>query len=599
MTTFKKYRYSFTDKNGWNWNIDIIPNKSVMEFEYSADVLDIVNLPSNFFLDDALSIASDLGDIPCGIVASTGKCTINLSSITDAQYDVLRESILSVNVDAWYALQQGNYVGAFETLGNWGGIETNFYFKPYNTYIFSTDYGGAQAAGVFWIGCQKPNPNNKLTVTEQSNIMVFEIELDNLFKCICEQVSIKHLAIALRHNTKDCHAILSLGEFSEKFSGETNWNLWHWGAPNTRAKFKTFLSLKNDVSNLIGAIFRIFMHNTQASVSTFPLPLSTWGFRQHTNYGNNANISVSNNDVGYVSEIWMMNKTPNELKGGVHIDDTCFNKFTNLYDILKNIAESSLETWRISYTFSSMSIHSNAIFDTSTANGFLLSSGTAFSDVSIEFTQGRGLSTVEINVESVKGKFNSEEYRYNDYGTDGDNTKTLTTMFHNLPVNGDENPISDDYQPKYLYGFIPTGMIIYQQAGDVVGDYRRVRADVLIKGQTLARPDKRTNNIVTQSIYEQQQSCSPSITAMVLFNEMSNAGQLIFEFDTSMILRTNPLQPFTVNFQRPEDIGKSAVVYMNQLNPFLTGTYYPILMSSEIQLLDGSVKVKYLSRGSE
>ena len=56
MTTFKKYRYSFTDKNGWNWNIDIIPNKSVMEFEYSADVLDIVNLPSNFFLDDALSV---------------------------------------------------------------------------------------------------------------------------------------------------------------------------------------------------------------------------------------------------------------------------------------------------------------------------------------------------------------------------------------------------------------------------------------------------------------------------------------------------------------------------------------------------------------
>lgn len=598
MTTFKQYQYAFTDKNGWGWTIDIIPNKSVMEFEYNSDLLDVVSLPAGFFLDDALSITSDLGDIPAGIVGSTAKCVINLSSINDAQYDVLRESILSINVDAWYALQQGANVQAFESLGNYGGIETNFYFKPYNTYIFKTNYGSG-GYSVFWMGCQKPNPNNVLTVTEQSNILTLEIELDNLFKCICEQINTKHLAIALRYSTKICNAILSLGEFTEKQTGNTDYNLFHWGAPDTQSKFKTFLTLKDNLQSLIAAVFRIFIHNTQASISTFPLPFSTWGYRQHTKFGVNTNISVSNNEVGYISEIWLTNKNPQELKGGVHVDDNCFNKFTNLYDILKNIAESSLETWRVSYTNTTMSINSNAIFDGANANGFLLTSATAFSDVKIDFTQGRGLSSTEVNVESVKGKFNSEEFRYSDYGTDGDNTKTISTMFHNMPVNGEDDPITDTWQNKYEYKFMPAGMIIYQQVGDIVGDYRRVRADVLIKGQTLARPDKRTNNSVTQSIYEQQQSCSPSITAMVLYNEMSNAGQLIFEFDTSMILRVSPLQPFTVNNQRPEDVGKSAVVYMNQLNPYLTGTYYPILMMSEIQLLDGSVKVKYLSRGTE
>lgn len=599
MTTYKQYKYSFTDKNGWGWTINIIPNKSVMEFEYNSDLLDEVDLPSGFFLDDALTITSDLGDIPCGIVGSTAKCVINLSSINDALYDDLRESLLSINVDAWYALQQNVNVQAFETLGNWGGIESNFYFKPYNTYVFKTNYGDGDNYSVFWMGCQKPNPNNILTVTEQSNILTLEVELDNLFKCICEQINTKHLAIALRHNTKNCNGILSLGEFSEKQTGDNNWYLWHWGAPDTQAKFKSFVSLKNDLQALIGAVLRIFLHDTQATVSTFPLPFSTWGFRQNTKMGINTVINVSNNDVGYVSEIWLTNKKPQELKGGVHVDANCFNKFTNLYDILKNIAECSLETWRLSYTNTTLSVYSNAIFDGSNSNGFALTKSTAFSDVKIDFTQGRGLSSTEVNVESVKGKFNTEEFRYSDYGTDGDNTKTISTMFHNMPVNGDEDPVTDFYQNKYEYKFMPAGMIIYQQAGDVVGDYRRVRADVLIKGQTLARPDKRTNNSVTQSIYEQQQSCSPLITAQVLYNEMSNAGQLIFEFDTSIILRVNPLQPFTVNYQRPEDIGKSAVVYMNQLNPYLTGTYYPILMMSEVQLLDGSIKVKYLSRGSE
>lgn len=559
----QRFVTTWTSEDSVQWRMYIIP--SSVDYITPA-VSSNVTLPSEFLLRD-MSLETELGSIPAGLVSQVLKINVNIAALqgTTALED-LRADLLRGTTTKRVPLNSDGtaYLASDLTL-------EQREFDAFNTFVLQ--YNDGSGFKTAFIGCQKYSADNELEITALDNVVTYTIEIYDIFRCIGEIVNQDIWVKALKPTT-DTVAWSSTYSVSEGATSNTveigqYQNLDKWPSTiyaidkldgNSYYHTQLFTRLATKISTMYSAYMRAITQKLTSSFVAADFFTKTLVF-----YKNQTQVGISPY-MQYISEIWTNIEGTLTLVGGAHIDPKMFGKYTNFYEVYRSIVESSLETLRASYTFTSGTPDAYTL--TMVADNpypypsfVTFDQDNTYSSVKIKMLS-EGLNQVNVDIATISGEADTTEYGYGKQGTSGDNSKDLNVMFHNLPIITFRNTYASNLWRRNT---INSGYLLYYDSPDAFGMMKvNTLVSVFFGGEDFALS-------VPVSLYTRKPEYQ-----MILEQQESGIGRTISQAMVNFLGRPKQAEAtLTTNFvtAKTNDVGKRCTVDLANYNSLLESIY--------------------------
>jgi hypothetical protein len=596
---YNRYYTQFEDENAWQYTLYVLPSNantgSGSTNVNSLSTFNLVELPDDFLMK-SMSIETELGELPAGLVSQVMTLNVNLAALQGTN---------DLN-DLRSALLRGTTQTGFPYNAD-GSADTLLTFYRFNTFILMVNDGSGDRP--VFIGCQKFAAENELTLTKLDSVINFKIECFDVMRFISENI---------------------VGDFWANYflsNGTTNTNVLDYGngysiARNTRYndilvgtayyyepdainayqandtaidKFSfivnTFNNLKTLIDSMLTEYMRSITWNASASVSV-PVPFA----RAWTFYGARDTVNDSVGGViarpSFVSEIYKDEDGITSLKGGALIDSTAFGKFQNFYEVFSALVENTLEIYRINLSYSSITgafgiSYTSDFIRPLTGSGITFNQGNVYSDIKMKLFQ-ESVKSAQTSVSTLQGEKDTKTFQYQE-GVSSDNGKDVELIFHNLPsptgrtITGS---LSAEGRAIARKNSINAGMIVWNDSGtikkpDTQCQFKYSNTDAISLDYTKLQDE---GNVNVQMILEQQQAGVPYTIAYALVKALGDSKQVDLEFKT---------KHFICGF---EDVGANCTINLNDLNPLVTQIYNAntgtgVITKHKLDVYSGSVDI--------
>ena len=563
----QRFVTTWTSEDSIQWRMYIIPSS----VDYiSPAVSSNVTLPSEFLLRD-MSLETELGSIPAGLVSQVLKINVNIAALQGTEaLDYLRTDLLRGTTTKRVPLNSDGtaYLASDLTL-------EQRQFDAFNTFVLQYNDGSGYKTA--FIGCQKYSAENELEITALDNVVKFTIEIFDISRCIGEIVNqtVWTKALKCTSDVVNYSIIVSQPENTEvrdMFIGfpyintditPTSISAKDYAPGGSYMYISTFDRLKTKINTMYSAYMRAI---TQKLASSF---VADDFFTKTILFFQNQSVSQVNAYLCYVAEIWT--NVDGELlqAGGAHVDKNLFGQFTNFYEVYKSLIESSVETLRPSYTFASgtpdtytLTMVSSNPYPIIDGNTVTFNEDNTFSDLKIKMFS-EALNQVNITISTITGQADTTEYGYGKQGTSGDNSKDIKIMFHNLPLITYRNAYKDEAGTNVWYrNTVNAGTLLYW---DIYGFTKpQSSCSVFFGGEDFALPVQPSLYLKRpeyQMILEQQTSGIGTTMANAMVNFLGRPKQAEATLTSRFV---------TI---KGADVAKRCTVDLNDFNSLLYAIY--------------------------
>lgn len=539
----QRFVTTWASEDSVQWRMYIIPSSANY---ISSGVSSNVTLPPEFLLRD-MSLETELGNIPAGLVSQVLKINVNIAALQGSQaLDDLRAELLRGTTTKKYPLNSNGSTFLSGLLPN-----ATLQFDAFNTFVLQ--YNDGTGWKVAFIGCQKYSAENELEITALDNVITYTIEIFDIHRCIGEVISEDVWKMALRCNSDvvQYSADISQPENTELRSiyiGKYNQDSYNsqklfagvWAIDELPGEYymhvSTFGRLKSKIGAMYSAYLRAITQNLSASFVGHDIFTYTFNFP----------YPIIREYICYIAEIWGQEEGGTRLISGAHADPVMFAQFTNFHEVYRMICENALETVRPTYAFTAGNPDAYTVTMVS-SNPYpydyqmTFNEDNTYGNLKIKMFS-ETLNQVNVAVTSIKGEQDTESFEYGKNGTSGDNSKDIKIMFHNVPIltnrkfyGGKEIAFLEDGTPSGIYSIpyyhrntINPGTLLVFSIG--TNDFEKQKPivkriasnmSVFFGGEDIALEytNTYTQNIPLQIISEQQNTCLPQnmANAMVHF----------------------------------------------------------------------------------
>jgi hypothetical protein len=563
----QRFVTTWTSEDSIQWRMYIIPSS----VDYITPALSSnVTLPSEFLLRD-MSLDTELGSIPAGLVSQVLKINVNIAALqgSDALND-LRVDLLQGTTTKKRPLNSDGtpWIDAFTTTE-----QTEF--DAFNTFVLQ--YNDGSGFKTAFIGCQKYSAENELEITALDNVITFTIEIYDIQRCIGEAIT-PHIwsRLLMRDNTTvNYSASVALSEntqFNQLYSGfmlddpNTGYAMLDILPDGFSMYISTFARLKTKIGEMYSKYLRALTGKLTASFVCHDI------FTYSVFLRDASNNFILPQYLCYVSEIY---DNQGQLVGGALGDSKMFAQFTNFYEAYKMLCDNALETVRPTYSFTS------ATPDAYTLTMVSSNPYPALGTPSITFDQQNTYSNFKIKmfsevlnqvtteVTSITGNSDTTSFPSGKQGTSGDNSKDLKIMFHNVPQLTSRSANLASYADipystfiKWQRNTINSGYLLYFEASNIIIVPKPI-VNVFFGGEDYAAPTDTSPYIdpSTQVIWKQQNACLPQTISEAMVNFLGRKKQ------AEATLTTN----FTT--AKFTDVGKRCTIDLVDYNTLLESIY--------------------------
>ena len=562
----QRFVTTWTSEDSISWRMYIIPSS----VDYiSPAVSSNVTLPSEFLLRD-MTLETELGSIPAGLVSQVLKINVNIAALQGTQALIdLRADLLRGTTTKRVPLNSDGtaYLASDLTL-------EQREFDAFNTFVLQYDDGSGYKTA--FIGCQKYSAENELEITALDNVITFSIEIYDVFRCIGEIVNQDVWVKALKPTTDTVawSSTYSIGEGATNNTVEIGQyqNLDEWPSTiyaidkldgNSYYHTQLFTRLTTKISTMYSAYMRAI---TQKLTSSF---VSADFFTKTLVFYKNQEQTAIAPYMQYISEIWTNIEGTFTLVGGAHVDPTMFGKYTNFYEVYRSILESSLEILRHSYTFTSG--NPDAYTLTMVADNpypvtpfVTFDQDNTYSSLKIKMLS-EGLNQVNVDITTISGVQDTTEYGFGKQGTSGDNSKDLVLMFHNLPIITFRNTFDPEPFNTWRRNTLNGGYLIYFDPSIPSGLMKvGTLMSVYFGGEDFALPVP----VSPYDLFPEYQ--------MILEQQESGIGRTISQAMVNFLGRPKQAEAtLTTNFvtAKTNDVGKRCTIDLSDYNVLLESIY--------------------------
>ena len=596
---YNRYYTQFEDENAWQYTLYILPSNantgSGSTNVNSLSTFNLVELPDDFLMK-SMSIETELGELPAGLVSQVMTLNVNLAALQGTN---------DLN-DLRSALLRGTTQTGFPYNAD-GSAETLLTFYRFNTFILMVNDGSGDRP--VFIGCQKFAAENELTLTKLDSVINFKIECFDVMRFICENIVGDFWANYFLSNGTTNTNVLDYGN-GYSIARNTRYNdiligtAYYASAQDEQTEearessidkysfvVNTFNNLKTLIDSMLSEYMRSITWNSTSSVSV-PVPFA----RAWTFYAPRLDAGDSYGGVitrpSFVSEIYKDEDGITSLKGGALIDATAFGKFQNFYEVFSALVENTLEIYRINLSYSSITgafgiSYTSDFIRPLTGSGITFNQGNVYSDIKMKLFQ-ETVKSAQTSVSTLQGEKDTKFFPYQE-GTSSDNGKDVELIFHNLPTASNYRQTSD-YTPEgriiIRKSSINAGMIVWNDSGrikrpDTQCQYKYSNTDsISLNYEVIERDDA----VTVQHIIEQQQAGVPYTIAYALVKALGDSKQVDLEFKT---------KHFICGF---EDVGTNCTINLNDLNPLVTQIYNAntgtgVITKHKLDVYSGSVDI--------
>jgi len=568
--TNQRFITTWTSEDSIQWRMYIIP--SSVNYVTGGTSTN-VTLPTEFLLRD-MSLDTELGSIPAGLVSQVLKINVNIAALQGTQaLNDLRADLLRGTTTKRVPLNADGSEYLASDIPN----QAERQFDAFNTFVLQYNDGSGYKTA--FIGCQKYSAENELEITSLDNVITYSIEIYDIFRCIGEIVNQDVWVKALKPTTDTVawNASFSTGEGGTLNAieiGEGYENYIFDSDPfyavdkldgNSYFHIQLFTRLTTKIGTMYSAYMRAITQKLSSSFVAADFFTKTLVF-----YKNQSQTGIAPY-LQYISEIWSNIEGTLTLVGGAHIDPKMFGKYTNFFEVYKNIVEGSIETLRALYTFTSG--NPDAYTVTMVADNpypftpfVTFDQDNTYSSVKIKMLS-EGLNQVNVDISTISGEQDTTEYGFGKQGTSGDNSKDLNIMFHNLPIITYRNSYNTDGLNSWFRNTINAGYLLSFESPETGKlDLKKVNTlcSVFFAGEDFALA-------VPSNPYDQLPEYQ-----MILEQQESGIGRTISEALVYFLGRATQAEAsLTTNFTtaKTNDVGKRCTIDLADYNTLLESIY--------------------------
>jgi hypothetical protein len=563
----QRFVTTWTSEDSIQWRMYIIPSS----VDYITPALSSnVTLPSEFLLRD-MSLDTELGSIPAGLVSQVLKINVNIAALqgTTALND-LRVDLLQGTTTKKRPLNSDGtpWIDAFTTTE-----QTEF--DAFNTFVLQ--YNDGSGFKTAFIGCQKYSAENELEITALDNVITFTIEIYDIQRCIGEAIT-PHIwsRLLMRDNTTvNYSASVALSEntqFNQLYSGfmlddpNTGYAMLDILPDGFSMYISTFARLKTKIGEMYSKYLRALTGKLTASFVCHDI------FTYSVFLKDSSNNFILPQYLCYVSEIY---DNQGQLVGGALGDSKMFAQFTNFYEAYKMLCDNALETVRPTYSFTSgnpdaytITMVSSNPYPVLATPSITFDQDNTYSNFKIKMFS-EVLNQVTTEVTSITGNSDTTSFPSGKQGTSGDNSKDLKIMFHNVPQLTSRSANLASYADipygtfiKWQRNTINSGYLLYFAASNRIIVPKPI-VNVFFGGEDYAAPTDTSPYIdpSTQVIWKQQNACLPQTISEAMVNFLGRKKQ------AEATLTTN----FTT--AKFTDVGKRCTIDLVDYNTLLESIY--------------------------
>jgi hypothetical protein len=596
---YNRYYTQFEDENAWQYTLYILPSNANTGAGStnvnSLSTFNLVELPDDFLMK-SMSIETELGELPAGLVSQVMTLNVNLAALQGTN---------DLN-DLRSALLRGTTQTGFPYNAD-GSADTLLTFYRFNTFILMVNDGSGDRP--VFIGCQKFAAENELTLTKLDSVINFKIECFDVMRFICENIVGDFWANYFLANGTTNTNVLDYGNgysiarntrYNDVFVGSA-----YYFSPDATVAYQandtaidkfsfivnTFNNLKTLIDSMLSEYLRSITWNASSSVSV-PIPFGkAWTF-----YAPRLTVDDSVGGViarpAFVSEIYKDEDGITSLKGGALIDATAFGKFQNFYEVFSALVENTLEIYRINLSYSSITgafgiSYTSDFIRPLTGSGITFNQSNVYSDIKMKLFQ-ESVKSAQTSVSTLQGEKDTKTFQYQE-GVSSDNGKDVELIFHNLPSPTGRSitgSLSAEGRAIARKNSINAGMIVWNDSGtikkpDTQCQFKYSNTDAISLDYTKLQDD---GNVNVQMILEQQQAGIPYTIAYALVKALGDSKQVDLEFKT---------KHFICGF---EDVGANCTINLNDLNPLVTQIYNAntgtgVITKHKLDVYSGSVDI--------
>jgi hypothetical protein len=596
---YNRYYTQFEDENAWQYTLYILPSNANTGAGStnvnSLSTFNLIELPDDFLMR-SMSIETELGELPAGLVSQVMTLNVNLAALQGTN---------DLN-DLRSALLRGTTQTGFPYNAD-GSADTLLTFYRFNTFILMVNDGSGDRP--VFIGCQKFAAENELTLTKLDSVINFKIECFDVMRFICENIVGDFWANYFLANGTTNTNVLDYGNgysiarntrYNDVFVGSA-----YYFSPDATVAYQandtaidkfsfivnTFNNLKTLIDSMLSEYMRSITWNSSSSVSV-PVPFA----RAWTFYAPRLTV---NDSVGgaitrpsFVSEIYKDEDGITSLKGGALIDATAFGKFQNFYEVFSALVENTLEIYRINLSYSSITgafgiSYTSDFIRPLTGSGITFNQNNVYSDIKMKLFQ-ESVKSAQTSVSTLQGEKDTKTFQYQE-GVSSDNGKDVELIFHNLPSPTGRSitgSLSAGGRAIARKNSINAGMIVWNDSGtikkpDTQCQFKYSNTDAISLDYAKLQDD---GNVNVQMILEQQQAGVPYTIAYALVKALGDSKQVDLEFKT---------KHFICGF---EDVGANCTINLNDLNPLVTQIYNAntgtgVITKHKLDVYSGSVDI--------
>jgi hypothetical protein len=563
----QRFVTTWTSEDSIQWRMYIIPSS----VDYITPALSSnVTLPSEFLLRD-MSLDTELGSIPAGLVSQVLKINVNIAALqgTTALND-LRVDLLQGTTTKKRPLNSDGtpWIDAFTTTE-----QTEF--DAFNTFVLQ--YNDGSGFKTAFIGCQKYSAENELEITALDNVITFTIEIYDIQRCIGEAIT-PHIwsRLLMRDNTTvNYSASVALSEntqFNQLYSGfmlddpNTGYAMLDILPDGFSMYISTFARLKTKIGEMYSKYLRALTGKLTASFVCHDI------FTYSVFLKDSSNNFILPQYLCYVSEIY---DNQGQLVGGALGDSKMFAQFTNFYEAYKMLCDNALETVRPTYSFTSgnpdaytITMVSSNPYPVLATPSITFDQDNTYSNFKIKMFS-EVLNQVTTEVTSITGNSDTTSFPSGKQGTSGDNSKDLKIMFHNVPQLTSRSANLASYADipyssfiKWQRNTINSGYLLYFEASNIIIVPKPI-VNVFFGSEDYAAPTDTSPYIdpSTQVIWKQQNACLPQTISEAMVTFLGRKKQ------AEATLTTN----FTT--AKFTDVGKRCTIDLVDYNTLLESIY--------------------------
>lgn len=635
MAILNKYYTTWTSDDSQMYKLEIIPSHTANDAQDTLNNgFDETQLPDDFLLRD-MTFEASLGDIPLGIATQTLKINFNIGAdgSNTTNYGVLRNKLLRGTDSTCQPLDSG---------GSIIGLEADFGFKCFNTFILSrSDDSGATYVPIF-IGCQKFAADNEIELTKLSPVIKISVEIYDIGRCIGEIIKPRIWFYYLKCK----HELVNYGSECDTLQYEDKEYhymdiAYHFGQQPSNYNYLISYYMYNrllggltyKIQTLASLFTKMDIMYTDHMVSLLCSSCNYYFDKyQSINFKTLSTPSVAGttldqyNDVCIVSEVNDFNFLDSEYPniygnciGGILKDKEGFGQFTNFHEVLNTISENFLTNMTQTYGYGGGSYSVQVKVDTLIpydSSNFVVRQSTVYDNIKFKLFN-ETLNTCKAVVSNIQGDSDTTDWTYNEQATSGDNSKDLKLLFHNLPlltngfkkINDTFNPppperIGNDASQYYQRSTMNPGTLCYLSED---GQVRKVDTNCSIIYRNFYSPISISNTInrnetfVQQVITEQQNNGLPYNLCYAIVFAMSKPTFKTVEFRTT----SKPSNNSSLRGIEPNKFGLRATISYGNLNQVL-GVWDPTtpaisvlgtIINYSLDIWSGMADVKLIAHG--